>query len=393
MKASESNAHYASKVRESSNFAAREIKRVCKDIGARPSASENEAKALAYVENSAERFCDSVKRTEFKASPKAHLYRFAVCGSMMIVSAVLMALALFNAVPAASLAFKIAASVLIALSFVLFWFKNALSAVFPKVNSGNVICTRKASGELKRRIVICGNIDSPYEERINMNFVNALFALELCAAAVINAASYAGLGKIVNIVLGVLVCISVAGYIMALLAVNTKVCVQGANSNLSGVFTSMAALQYLSDNGISFENTEVAAAATGCGEAGNIGARALAASLKDGVETVVVSVNTVEDFERLAAVSKYSSSAWQLIKDAAERAEFTLSDAAPVLGAESAAMGRNGVKAATLTAADASSNDFRTDSDTADKINMKALEAGVKVVLESIFLFDEQGIK
>mgnify|MGYP000561148382 CR=1 FL=1 len=45
MKASESNPNYPSKVREMTNYTIREIKKVCKDIGPRPSGEENERKA------------------------------------------------------------------------------------------------------------------------------------------------------------------------------------------------------------------------------------------------------------------------------------------------------------------------------------------------------------
>ena len=52
MKASESNPNYPSKVREMTNYTIREIKKVCKDIGPRPSGEENERKAQYYVAHS-----------------------------------------------------------------------------------------------------------------------------------------------------------------------------------------------------------------------------------------------------------------------------------------------------------------------------------------------------
>ena len=50
MKANESHAHYASKVRECSNFAIREIKKVCKEVGPRPAGFEGEKQGQDYVE-------------------------------------------------------------------------------------------------------------------------------------------------------------------------------------------------------------------------------------------------------------------------------------------------------------------------------------------------------
>lgn len=60
MKASESNPNYPSKVREMTNYTIREIKKVCKDIGPRPSGEENERKAQDYVADSMSKVADSV---------------------------------------------------------------------------------------------------------------------------------------------------------------------------------------------------------------------------------------------------------------------------------------------------------------------------------------------
>lgn len=58
MKASESNPNYPSKVREMTNYTIREIKKVCKDIGPRPSGEENERKAQDYVADSMSKVAD-----------------------------------------------------------------------------------------------------------------------------------------------------------------------------------------------------------------------------------------------------------------------------------------------------------------------------------------------
>ena len=42
-------------------------------------------------------------------------------------------------------------------------YKPLLDPLFPKRKSCNVICTRKPKGEVKRRIVFCGHMDSAYE--------------------------------------------------------------------------------------------------------------------------------------------------------------------------------------------------------------------------------------
>ena len=64
MKASESNPNYPSKVREMTNYTIREIKKVCKDIGPRPSGEENERKAQDYDKNSSTMNETKKKETE-----------------------------------------------------------------------------------------------------------------------------------------------------------------------------------------------------------------------------------------------------------------------------------------------------------------------------------------
>lgn len=393
MKASESNAHYASRVRESSNFAVREIKKVSKEIGPRMSGSENEKKAQEYLGNLMTNFSDDVKTQEFSASPKAYLHRLTVCGSMMILSAVFMIIALFNFIPAASVIFKSVAVVLTVLSIVIFACKGALTFIFPKAQSSNVICTRKPSGDVKRRIIVGGHIDSTYEERLNLTLLSKIITAAFIVSAVVDIASFFELGKVVNIVLAVVCIITIPAFILMIIAINKKVMVLGAKCNLTGVFASMAALKYLNDNDIRFENTEFVAVSTGCGEAGNNGAKALANAYKDGVETVFLAVNTLSDFDRLGVSQKLNPEMTEMVKKSAETAEYTLIQSESLLGAEASVMNKCGIKSAALTAIDAGAEYYHTSDDTAEKLDMKTMEAGVKIILETAFLFDEKGIK
>ena len=94
MKANESNTHYASKVRECTNFAARNVKKVCTEIGPRPSGEEGERKAQDYVVDLMTPIADEVKRENFKLHPKAFMGWVLVDGTFMLISAVLMILSL-----------------------------------------------------------------------------------------------------------------------------------------------------------------------------------------------------------------------------------------------------------------------------------------------------------
>ena len=168
MQARESNANYPSRRREMANFAAREIKRVCKEIGPRASGEENERKAQAYLAESMKSVADSVEIEDFELHPKAFMGWVLLDVCLMLVSGVLLILGLLDVFPAASTALTAVATVLTVLSIVFLVFefllyKPLLDPLFPKRKSCNVICTRKPKGEVKRRIVFCGHMDSAYE--------------------------------------------------------------------------------------------------------------------------------------------------------------------------------------------------------------------------------------
>ena len=170
MKASESHAHYASKVRECSNFAVREIKRVCEQIGPRPAGYEGEEKAQDYVEKLMTPIADEVTREKFTLSPKAFMSWVTIDGILALVAAVFGIVAFTVVVHFLASAFHIASIVLCVVATVFLvgeflLYKKVLDPFFKKKESSNVICKINATGEVKRRIIIGGHIDSAYEWR------------------------------------------------------------------------------------------------------------------------------------------------------------------------------------------------------------------------------------
>lgn len=168
MKAKESHVHFESKVRECSNFTVREIKKVCKEIGPRPSGGENEKKAQDYVEELMTPIADDVKREEFSVHPIAFMSWVVIDGVAMLIASILMILAHVNVFPEASKAMIIASLVLAIICVALLigeflFYKEFVDFLFPKRKSSNVVAVRKASGETKRRIIFAGHIDSAYE--------------------------------------------------------------------------------------------------------------------------------------------------------------------------------------------------------------------------------------
>lgn len=130
MKASESNPNYPSKVREMTNYTIREIKKVCKDIGPRPSGEENERKAQDYVADSMSKVADSVVKEKFELHPKAFMGWVPLDVILMTISIVLTLLSYFDVLPSASTAFSVVSVVLTSLA-IIFTF---LSFCFIKVS-------------------------------------------------------------------------------------------------------------------------------------------------------------------------------------------------------------------------------------------------------------------
>lgn len=418
MKAKESNAHYDSKVRECTNFAVRSVKNVCSEIGPRPSGEEGEKKAQDYVENLMKPIADRVEREPFSLNPKAFMGWVLVDGIFMLISAVLMILSLTAFEGSVAVGFKIAALVLslVSLFFLVgefLLYKKVLDPFFPKRDSSNVLCVREAKGEVKKRLIMAGHIDSAYEWRYThlgggklLTTVIAVGIGSLVLSIVIDILSLFNFGSVMNIVLIVLQALAIPGFILVLFFVNWKLCVTGANDNLTGVFASMAVIKYLKDNDIRFENTEIVAMSTGCEEAGLRGAKAFAKRHakeyeESGVETVFMAVDTLRDYDYMGVYNsdmtgtvKLDPQASKMVKKACENAGYDIPYASVFFGSsDAAAAQQGGIKSVALAAMDpAPARYYHTRTDTADNLDVKTFEAGIKIMLETAFLFDEKGL-
>ena len=84
-----------------------------------------------------------------------------------------------------------------------------------------------------------------------------------------------------------------------------------------------------------------------------------------------------------------------LMKKAAENAGIPVKLSTIPLGStDAAAMQQGGVKSVAFTSMDpAPARYYHTRDDNVSVLEMKTLEDSLKVVLETVFLFDEQGLK
>ena len=179
----------------------------------------------------------------------------------------------------------------------------------------------------------------------------------------------------------------------------------GANDDLSGCFVSCAAMKFLADNDIRFENTEVAVLCAGGEEAGLRGSKAFAKAnkemLNDGVETVFVSFDTIRELEfakiyekDMTGMVKNDRRVAELLQTAAKTVGIDVPIGTIELGStDAAAMSQAGVPASAFTAMDPTpARYYHTRLDTADNLSAQAIDTGVKIALETVFLYDEKGI-
>lgn len=420
MKPSDAVQNYDIKVREYTNYAIKSIKNVCKNFGPRPVGSEAEKNAQEYMLNDLKNFCDEAKREEYKVSDKAFMFWVPLGAILIILSAVFFTLGL----AAVSLGVCLLEIFLIVAEFI--FYKPVIDVFFPKKTSGNVYGVIKSSGETKKRIILSGHTDSAFEWTYTYKggrpavlgiIVTAIVALVLGIGGSIYAmvhfdGAFGGIvwgeqGNLVLKILAVLLYITVPVMVAAINFCNYKLPVMGANDDLSGTFIACAAVKFLHDNNIRFENTEVMALCAGGEEAGLRGTKAFTKAHEDmlhdeKIETVYIGFDTICELDFLkiyekdmTGVVKNDRKVAELIQRAAKNAGRDVEIGTIELGStDAAAMSQAGVKASSMVAMDpAPARYYHTRLDTVEKLSPQAIDFGVKTALEAVFMYDEKGLE
>lgn len=410
MKPQDCGPQYKSKLRESANFAAWTIKKICKDIGPRPSGSEEELKAEQFIASQTGKAADKVVTEEFQIARKAFF------GWMQIdaVSLIIATLFIVFKMAVVSLIFAIIAVVCLLGEFL--FYREFLDRFYTKQTSHNTMLIRKPQGEVKRRIIFAGHADSSFEWRFTHLAGAPLMYFTFAYAAI-------GLGwnlvfSIVSIAQGAAFAPSVqdiawyawAGlafipaFIMLYIFIDYKVCVDGANDNLTGCLCSAAVLKFMDDNNVRFENTEVVAMLSGSEEAGLRGAKAYAKAHKQeclDVETMFVGLDTFKDYDDMfiynrdmSGLTKHDDRCCKLLKKAAMNAGIDMKYACIFAGAsDAAAMTQAGIPSVSLAAMNPGPPKYyHTRDDKADILDLKTIEKGIEIAVEAAYIFDEKGL-
>jgi aminopeptidase YwaD len=387
------------------------IGHVIENFGPRGPGSEGEKSAQEYVASEITRYTDDVKCEEFTVHPKAFMGFVPLIAILLIAATALYWLGY----AAISLALSTLAVLISLLQFL--FYRRFLDPFFPAARSLNVTGIYKPVKETRRRVFICGHIDAAYEWRYFIKGGKPLLVLVLGGtiisallkfiidAYVVAAGGAVGAPAGAAQVLGFVQLAGIPFYLASLFFSDFKNVVPGANDNLSGVFTAMAVLKYLSDQGIRFQHTEVCCLSTGSEEAGLRGAKAYAEkhsrNLKD-AETIFIVLETLGELEHMSVCNRDMSGTVKndpqvsaLLQLAGKKCGLELPLASVYLGSsDAAAFSQAGLKASALAAMDpAPARYYHTRLDHKDNLSPECIAKAIEVVLEAVKIFDEKGLQ
>lgn len=421
MKANESVKNYPSERRMYTNYAARAIKKVCKEIGPRFSGSDEEKKGIEFMSEELKTCCDDVKVDSFAVHPKAFLGWVPMSGILMIIATAIFFVAQF---------FEIAALFFAPLAIAVFclffgitefvFYMETLDKFTPKKTSYNTYGIRKASGETKRRIIFAGHADSSMEWRFSYlggpklliatlggAILGLVYSIGASIFAIVRTQTNPDYVSALTLdILSYIMIFFVIFFITAILMYDKKRVVEGANDDLTGCFTSIAVLKFMQDNDIRLENTEVVALCTGSEETGLRGAKDFIKKHGEefsDVETIFIALDTIRDYDfmgiynkDMSGIVKNDPEVCNLLREAGNIAGLeNLPYLTVSLGAtDAAAVSKSKkFKAAAFAAMDpAPARYYHTRLDTHENLDLKTIEAGVGLCLETAFLYDEKGL-
>ena len=399
-------------IKKCGDFAKDGITHICSEFGPRECGSDAERKAQEYMADVLKNYADEVTREKFEANPRAFMAFVPIAGSLLLGSTAANLFGAFKKNKAAAVSIPLLAAALASVVGEFALYKEPLDPFFKKVESGDVVAIRKATGETKRRIIISGHTDSApewtYTYKLGskgvvsvVGYALAGLAYDIASTAVSLKSKNEKLKK--NMALGQLAFLPAFASLYAF--TNSKKFVDGASDDLSGCYVANSVMKFLSDNDIRFENTEVIALLAGGEECGLRGTKAYFKAhpelQNDGVETIFVGFDTVRDAEYMMiyerdmnGLVKLDKDACALMKDAAAKCgEDVPLGAIPLGSTDAAAAAQAGIKAASFVAMDpAPARYYHTRLDTADNLRPETISKGVEIALQTLFDFDEKGL-
>lgn len=417
---------------ENVDYTVKEITSVIKRYGPRESGNKNCMATQKHIDKEMKPFCDETGFESYKMAPKAFLHFTKTISVAIILSVFVCLILVFTGVisgiggsdfflPQCIVAGVTAVSLFITIMEFLLY-KPLCDIFYKKIEGHNYYAVRKPKGEIKKRIIISGHVDSAYQWR-HIYYGKKLPLMTICMAGTIGTGVISFILAVVTIIahfvnMGAFgdFLINYSYYFHILTAlfmitlflfVDFKTISPGANDNLTGTYAAVCALRMLDMAGVEFENTEVVAMVTDGEEAGLRGCKQWAKDHKDeymnsGVETAVLCVDTLTDLEYLNVYNrdmtgtvKHDPKFSQLVMDSAiEAGHDDLKFASVFFGSsDAAAFSQAGITSTCLAAMDPAPADYYHNvRDSYDRLVPEAIKTGYEIILSTIFNFDEKGL-
>ncbi len=412
---------------ENVDYTVKEITNIIKKYGPRESGNENCLAAQKHIKKEMDTFCDETRFETYKMAPKAFLQWTKFVSAAVILAVVVCAVLVFTSIITFFTAQCIVCGVVFVGLFItvmeFLMYKQFTDVLYKKIEGNNLLGVRKPSGEVKRRIIISGHIDSAYEWR-HIYYGKNKPLMGILMGWTIGGAVISFILSVLTIIAGLvdmgrfgsfLLDYSYYFHFLTALAMITlfffidfKTISPGANDNLTGTYAAVTALRMLDMAGVEFENTEVCAMITDGEEAGLRGCKQWAKDHYDeyvnsGVETAVLCVDTLTDLAYLNVYNrdmtgtvKHDEKFSQLVMDSAiEAGHDNLKFANVFFGSsDAAAFSQAGITATCLAAMDPAPADYyHNRRDNYDRLVPEAIKTGYEVILSTIFNFDKKGLK
>ena len=413
-------------IKENVDYSVKEITNVIKKYGPRESGNENCLAAQKHIKKEMDTFCDETSFESYKMSPKAFLQWTKFVSTAIIIAVVVCGCLALSSVITMFLAQCIVCGVvgvgLLITVIEFLMYKQFMDVLYKNVEGHNLLGVRKPSGEVKKRIIISGHIDSAYEWR-HIYYGKKVPLMGICMSATIGGAIISFIISVIAIIANFVNMGSFGSFmneysyffhfftalamVTLFLFIDFKTISPGANDNLTGTYAAVTALRMLDMAGIDFENTEVCAMITDGEEAGLRGCKQWAKDHYDeyvnsGVETAVLCVDTLADLEYLNVYNrdmtgtvKHDPKFSQLVMDAAiEAGHNDLKFANVFFGSsDAAAFTQAGITATCLAAMDPAPADYyHNRRDNFDRLVPEAIKTGFDVIISTILKFDREGL-
>ena len=384
MKAHESVENYDSRIREYANYSYRQSRNICKNIGKREAGSDEEKQLQEYVKNELASCADEVFEEEFAFQKDTKIIQnkigaiFFICAAALVICSALLNAAVLSV-----------CSIFAVIVGIFLSFTGEIYAP-KKLSSKNVYAIKKPSSATQKRILFLSNPDCVRTTKLDSPFLKAMciFSGIITAAigAVIVFMPQFAKGKIP--VFAIIVAVMTIFDVIALFSSYTGV-LDGANKNLSGIFTSIAVLKYLKDMSISMTSTEIVIAVTGAHEAGISGAKYFVKNHPELLEgsTQVVCLDCLREEKNLRIEADKSNKEFaEKIKLSAKTAGVEMEIKDEGFSSDVSAFKKSQAACCVITASD---ENFRTQEDTYEDMKIKTIESTLKTIMQETFSLDE----